>query len=245
LRADLLGRIEAGALRPGDELPPETALAEAYGVSRLTMRRVLADLVRAGAIRTEHGVGSFVAAPMIRHRVDDGQASLVESMTNRGHAVRQLVLDTRHAASITGRAHQVNGSMPIPAFDFDDPDQVPDFVDFPGPVMEYLYVRYVDELPWSVSFAAIPAAIKPPFWNGSNSLFAAISETHDLQIRRNERYFSAVPASPEDAGWLDVPAGSPLLSMRGTNVDRRGRIVAYIAHRLRGDRAEYAVRIPE
>jgi DNA-binding GntR family transcriptional regulator len=231
LRADLLGRIQAGVLRPGDELPSETALADAYRVSRLTMRRVLADLVRAGAIRTEHGVGSFVTAPVIRHRVDDGHASLVESMANRGHTVRQLVLDVRRTDST--------------ADPLADPSPVPDFTDFPGPVVEYRYVRWLDDLPWSVSFAAIPAAIAPAAWDGSNSLFATISQAHDLQIRRNERYFSAIPAGPEEASWLEVPLGAPLLSLRGTNTDHSGRVVAYIVHRVRGDRAEYAVRIPE
>lgn len=48
LRADIARQIEDGALSPGDALPSEAALAAAYGVSRLTIRRALADLVAPG-----------------------------------------------------------------------------------------------------------------------------------------------------------------------------------------------------
>jgi GntR family transcriptional regulator len=225
LRADLSSRIEGGTLAPGDLLPAESALAEAYGVNRLTVRRALADLARAGVVRTEHGVGSFVASQPVRHRIDDGQVSLLESMAKDGRAVRQLVIDSRRIDPAgTGEQYRFPGH--------------------PGAVVEYRYIRWVDELPWSVSFAAVPAALAPPSWDGTTSLFAAMSAAHDLRIRRDERCFSAVPANPEDATWLDVQVGTPLLLLRGTNSDEQGRAVARIIHRIRGDRAEYAVRVP-
>jgi DNA-binding GntR family transcriptional regulator len=224
LRADILRRIENGSLSPGDALPPETALAEAYGVSRLTVRRALADLARIGVVRTEHGVGSFVASQPLRHRIDDGQVSLLESMARRGHLVRQRVLDVSRADPAAAEEYE--------------------FPAFPGAVMEYRYIRWVDELPWSVSFAAVPAVLAPPSWDGSNSLFAAMSAAHGVEVRRDDRRFSAVPANPEDAAWLEVQVGVPLLLLRGTNSDARGQAVAYIVHRIRGDRAEYAMRVP-
>jgi DNA-binding GntR family transcriptional regulator len=224
LRADLLGRIEDGALAPGDALPPEATLAAAYGVSRLTIRRALADLARIGVVRTEHGVGSFVASRPLRHRIDDGQVSLLESMAKSGHAVRQLVLDASRADPARARDYE--------------------FPAFPGAVMEYRYVRWVDELPWSVSFAAVPAVLAPPSWDGSTSLFAAMSAAHGVRVRRDDRRFAAVPATPDDASWLEVPVGAPLLLLQGTNTDARGQAVAAVVHRIRGDRAEYGVRVP-
>ena len=239
IRADMFDRIGDGALSPGDVLPSETALAEAYGVNRLTVRRALADLARAGVVRTEHGVGSFVASPPLRHRIDDGQVSLLESMAMGGHAVRQLVLDVRRVDPPTGEAP--------PAAPRDDQPPTGEqyhFPDFPGAVMEYRYIRWVDDLPWSVSFAAVPAALAPPSWDGANSLFAAMSATHGVEVRRDDRCFSAVPANTADAAWLEVQVGAPLLLLRGTNTNARGQAVACVVHRIRGDRAEYAVRVP-
>lgn len=224
LRADLFSRIEKGTLAPGAALPSETSLAEAYKVNRLTVRRALADLTRAGVVRTEHGVGSFVASQPLRHRIDDGQVSLLESMAMDGHAVRQLVLDVQRVEA-DGQGEYA-------------------FPDFPGAVMEYRYIRWVDELPWSVSFAAIPAALAPPSWDGANSLFAAMSAAHGIEVRRDERCFSAVPADPQDAAWLEVQMGAPMLLLKGTNTNIEGQAVAHIVHRIRGDRAEYAMRVP-
>jgi GntR family transcriptional regulator len=237
LRADISRQIEDGALSPGDALPSETGLAEAYGVSRLTVRRALADLVRAGTLRTEHGVGSFVAAQPLRHRIDDGQVSLLESMAKRGHTVRQLVLDVRQMD------HPGAGGPVMAGFAaaWGEPYGFPSF---PGPVVEYQYIRWVDELPWSASFAVVPAALAPPSWAGTNSLFAAMSAAHGVKVWRDDRRFSAVLATPDDAAWLKVPVGSPLLLLRGTNSDTEGRAVAHIVHRIRGDRAEYGVRVP-
>jgi DNA-binding GntR family transcriptional regulator len=254
LRADIFGQIEDGTLSPGDMLPSETALAEAYRVSRLTVRRALADLARVGVIRTEHGVGSFVASPPLRHRIDDGQVSLLESMAKGGHAVRQLVLDARRVdPSPEAPPDRADGRPPSPLSPSDSHEEPAGlhvtgeqyhFPDFQGAVMEYRYIRWVDELPWSVSFAAVPAALAPPSWDGANSLFAAMSAAHGVQVRRDDRRFSAVPANLEDAAWLDVQVGAPLLLLKGTNSNARGQVVAHIVHRIRGDRAEYAVRVP-
>ena len=52
--------IARGALAAGDALPTEQSMCEQFGVSRITVRRALADLAEAGLIERRHGVGSFV-----------------------------------------------------------------------------------------------------------------------------------------------------------------------------------------
>ena len=61
--------IIRGAVDPGDALPTEQSLCEQFGVSRITVRRALADLADEGLIERRHGVGSFVLdSPSIRQR---------------------------------------------------------------------------------------------------------------------------------------------------------------------------------
>jgi GntR family transcriptional regulator len=55
--------IARGALAPGASLPTEQTLCDQFGVSRITVRRALADLADSGLIERRQGVGSFV-----RHR---------------------------------------------------------------------------------------------------------------------------------------------------------------------------------
>lgn len=56
----LLGQIAAGVFRPGDRLPSEAQLCERYGVSPMTVRRVINILIDQGVVLGEQGRGTFV-----------------------------------------------------------------------------------------------------------------------------------------------------------------------------------------
>ena len=56
----LLGQIAAGVFRPGDRLPSEAQLCERYGVSPMTVRRVVNILADRGVVIAEQGRGTFV-----------------------------------------------------------------------------------------------------------------------------------------------------------------------------------------
>ena len=58
--SDLQRRISRGDLRPGDRLPTEKALGEAFGVSRAVVREAIARLKADGLIETRQGSGAFV-----------------------------------------------------------------------------------------------------------------------------------------------------------------------------------------
>ena len=61
--------IVRGALSAGDPLPTEQSLCDQFGVSRITVRRALADLADEGLIKRRHGIGSFVLEhPSVRRR---------------------------------------------------------------------------------------------------------------------------------------------------------------------------------
>jgi GntR family transcriptional repressor for pyruvate dehydrogenase complex len=57
---DLQRRIARGDLKPGDRLPTEKALGEAFGVSRAVVREAVARLKADGLIETRQGSGAFV-----------------------------------------------------------------------------------------------------------------------------------------------------------------------------------------
>ncbi len=53
--------IEAGSLRPGDQLPPERELAQTIGVSRPSLRSGLRSLQAMGVVEARQGAGTFIA----------------------------------------------------------------------------------------------------------------------------------------------------------------------------------------
>ena len=56
----LLVQIAAGVFRPGDRLPSEAQLCDRYGVSPMTVRRVINILADQGVVIAEQGRGTFV-----------------------------------------------------------------------------------------------------------------------------------------------------------------------------------------
>lgn len=66
---DMSSRITSGALKPGDRLPTEAELMQAYGCSRMTAYKALSQLQAAGLIERRRKAGSFVAAPQLSSTV--------------------------------------------------------------------------------------------------------------------------------------------------------------------------------
>lgn len=63
--------LQQGTLEPGAQLPPEPEMAEALGVSRMTLRQALNILEREGTIVRHQGVGTFLTAqPLLPNRLD-------------------------------------------------------------------------------------------------------------------------------------------------------------------------------
>src|SRR5919199_5972501 len=106
---DLAGHVRRGTMTPGSRLPPEPALAQAYGVNRLTVREALTSLTRQGLVRRVQGVGSFVADAPVRHRIGGDDASLTETMRAQGLTVRQDLLE-----AATGPPEAVSGGAVPP-----------------------------------------------------------------------------------------------------------------------------------
>jgi GntR family transcriptional regulator len=218
---DLVRRIQANEFAPGQRLPTEMEMARGYRVNRLTVRRALSELARDGVIRTEHGVGSFVREPMVRHRVDDGHASLWESMSARGLQVRHAVLAIE---AVKPTAEQ------------------PQFEHWPGDLVRFRFRRTLEGVPWSVSETVMPASLAPFSWDGEKSLTTILGE-QNLAVVRAERAFSARLADSSDAHWLNVEIGAPVLVVSGFNTDTAGHELMRLRHHTRADRAEYVIRV--
>jgi len=61
IAADIRAAIESGELRPGQRIPTESELVEAYEVARSTVRRTVRLLREEGLITTVPQRGSYVA----------------------------------------------------------------------------------------------------------------------------------------------------------------------------------------
>ena len=77
---DIKRSVDEGEYAPGSKIPTEVELAERYSVSRITVRRAIEDLSTAGILIKRRGLGTFVCAPRMRHKLLQG--GLPESFTH-------------------------------------------------------------------------------------------------------------------------------------------------------------------
>src|SRR5258705_4825728 len=75
----LTGEITNGDLKLGDQLPTEDSLIARFGVSRITVRRAIQNLVSRGLVEIRRGKGTFVATPKIIHDLKE-LSGFVEDM---------------------------------------------------------------------------------------------------------------------------------------------------------------------
>src|SRR6187431_2624244 len=100
-------------LAVGDSIPSERQLSVDLGVSRLTVRAALDDLVREGYLVRRRGSGTFVSEPKISQELTI--TSFTEDMRKRGlrPGSRTLELRVTPAGARLGRVLHVSPSEPI------------------------------------------------------------------------------------------------------------------------------------
>src|SRR5882762_3935196 len=82
-------------LQVGEAIPPERRLSSDLGISRLTLRAALDDLVRDGYLVRRHGSGTYVSQPKIAQQLT--LTSFSEDMRRRGMVPGSRTVDLREA----------------------------------------------------------------------------------------------------------------------------------------------------
>src|SRR3546814_3274814 len=82
---DLRSMITSRALKPGDRLPTEQEVANAFGVSRTVVREAVARLKAEGLVETRQGVGAFVSDGMTAR--SEEHTSELKSLMRSSYAV--------------------------------------------------------------------------------------------------------------------------------------------------------------
>src|SRR2546423_14549839 len=95
-------------LQVGQAIPSERRLSGELGISRLTVRAALDDLVRDGYLERRHGAGTFVSEPKIAQQLT--LTSFSEDMRRRGMVPdsRTVALENIHAGPQVARALNIS-----------------------------------------------------------------------------------------------------------------------------------------
>ena len=194
----LRGQVLGGELAPGDLIPAESVLVATYGVSRITVRAALDQLVQDGLIDRQRGRGSFVKAPA----AIESRACMVSFTDQMLRAGREP--GTRIAGLERGRAAELG----LEASPF-APDDLLVRVD---------RVRLVDGVPAAVMRGFLPDRRVPGLSTASfaergaeQSLLFVLERRYGLPLDQGEETVAPGTIAEPFASLLGVAPGSAVL----------------------------------
>jgi GntR family transcriptional regulator len=222
LRTILVRRI-TDELHPGDMLPGERQLSTDHGVSRITVRAAIGQLVNEGLLVRIHGKGTFVAARTARSRLH--LASFTTDMRRLGLTPSTVVL---------GVERGVPPQDTIKALGLGAGDEA----------VRVRRLRLADGTPMSIDDAWYSTAVAPGLDTCplTGSVYQLLRERYDVTIDRAEQSVAATEADDEHAALLGLAPGKPVLLF--DRVAYSGdRAVEHCFSRYRGDRYEITMSV--
>ncbi|RYY50957.1 MAG: GntR family transcriptional regulator, partial [Comamonadaceae bacterium] len=194
LRDALRARILDGQLAPGDQLPSESELSAAHGVSRITVRQALGDLQKAGLIVRLQGKGAFVAPPHATQQLQRLEG-LAEALAGRGQSV--------HSKRLAFKPVKAGGDL---ALDLG--------VAAGTAVMQLLSLRYLDRTPLSLNTSHFAPGLGERVARvdlSGRDLLEVLERDLALPVRQARLDIRAVAMPAREARWLKVEPGVPAL----------------------------------
>ncbi len=221
----LRSQIDSGKYAPGGQLPSEHQLIEQFGVSRITVRRAIANLVNQGLVTAHRGKGVFVNEQRkVIYSLSNPLVFIDEDMARQGVtlSIRNLVFEPQPAPEAV--QHRL---------------QLPD-----GKQTVYFQKKciLVNQIPIAVDRTHILADLGTTYAQAlqSQMTFPTL-EQNGVAIARIEATLESTHADHELTEYLDVPLGSPLLVYRYTAYTSRGTPIVCGETLSRGDRLCYSV----
>lgn len=217
IRESLRQEITDKKLLPGHKLPSEDELAVRFGVSRMTVRQGLSDLIEEGVIYRRHGVGTFVSRPHVI-RDHNGLTNFFESAKEKGIEASMRVL----IADILPARLKVANSLALTEGEL---------------ALHIKTLRYANCIPVTLHDAYVPYKLFHQLLQEdleSKHLWEFM-EDYGYPVRRAVQKLEAREADEELAQLLEVEVGSPILYKERTVYIADGTPVEFTHCYNRGD----------
>lgn len=216
-------QIEAGDYQPGEKLPSEHQLMEAFEVSRITVRRAIANLVSQGLAKSQQGKGVFVtpqkkvayslASPLIFLEQDLARKGIqftFKSLTFRKSQAPkevQTVLQLPSKSTVYFQKKLLNMDGAVGAID-------------ESYILSELGQQFGSQLKQQMTFPTL--------------------EANGIAIEQIDAVIECTHADYEMSGYLEVPLGQPLIVYRYTTYTSNQQPILYGETISRADRFCYS-----
>jgi GntR family transcriptional regulator len=210
LREIMRERVRSGEWKPGEIIPSERELSEKYGISRMTARQAITELVNEGLFYREQGKGTFVSQRKITQQLIH-LTGFTEDIRARGQRPGTKVLSTEMLPADETTAEKLR-------------------ID-PGTLIFRLQrLRLADEQPLAIelsqiSFKGCERLLEEDL--EKNSLYRMLETIYGIPLMEADQELEAGLAGNEEAQLLKIAIGSPVLFTRRVTYTERNQPIEY------------------
>ena len=216
IRAD----IASGVYPVHSRIPSEAELGQTYQVSRVTVRKALAELTREGLLRRMQGKGTYVSAPRLKTSLRDvtsfHEACLMMGCTPGTKVISSQII---HAEEELRESLNLQGDE----------------------VLEIVRLRLADHVPVMIEtncFSRKYEYLRAEKLNGS--LYHLLSQ-QGVEAASGVHEISLCYATAQQAKLLEVEVGTALLQLDQVIFDQHGAPLHTSHQVIRGDRFTFRI----
>jgi GntR family transcriptional regulator len=206
------------SLMVGQPIPAERQLAVDLGVSRLTVRAALDELVRDGYLDRRHGSGTYITEPKIAQPLT--LTSFSEDMRRRGMTPGSRTLELTATTAGARLAHRLGVSPETR-------------------LIRVKRLRLADSQPMAMEVLHVPESLVPGLTRQDfedHSFYELLRERYGITIASGTQSIEPTVTSEEESEVLNVPLHTPAFLFERTTLSESGRIVEFVRSIYRGDR---------
>lgn len=202
-------KISAGELKPGDALPTESSLQEAFNVSRVTVRQALKLLTEEQIVESIQGSGTYVKEERVNYDIYQ-LTGFYEKLADRNVDTHSEVSIFEVLKADAKLAEKLNLSH-------DDK------------VWHVKRVRFIKQKPVNLEETWMPLALFPDLtWEVmENSKYHYVEQIKKLVIDRSEQELVPIMPSEEAIAALSLDPAKPILEKVSRGLLKDGRVFEY------------------
>lgn len=220
---DIRQAILSGKYSSNEQLPLEREMCVTYGVSRITVKKAVDELVIQGLVIKRRGAGTFVKS------VDDEDFEELGSIkqfggfseTNKNMKVSSQIIKFE----VIHPTEEIATKLKIACDDF---------------VYYIVRARYADDEPYVIEYTYMPIGLIHGIKTDilMNSIYSYIEKELKLKIKSAHRTIRAIKPNEIEQEWLKIDEGFPILEVEQIGFLDNGQSFEYSKSHHRSDKIE-------
>ena len=221
---DIRNSILNGKFKQSEQLPLEKEMCEYYGVSRITIKKAVDELVIQGLVIKRRGSGTFVKS------VDDDdvlELTMAKQFAGFSEAHKEKNVTSKVIKfEVIQASEEIATKLKITTDDF---------------VYYIIRARYADGEPYVVEYTYMPIVLIPGIKNDVllSSVYKYIEQDLNLKIKSAHRTIRAILPNELEQEWLQISSSFPILEVEQIGFLDNGLSFEYSISHHRSDKMEF------